>query len=64
MMFAFDTILHNVTLLYQYQLNTSFVTSRYLATGDAITTIAYNSWTGVSTARNLFWMFVWQFGMS
>ena len=30
--------------------NILFVTSRYLATGDAIT-IAYNLWTGVSTAR-------------
>ena len=33
--------------------NISFVTSRYLATGDAITTIAYNFWTGVSTARKI-----------
>ena len=31
----------------------SFVTSRYLATGDAITTIAYNFWIGVSTARQI-----------
>ena len=31
--------------------NVSFVTSRYLATGDAITTITYNFQTGVSTAR-------------
>ena len=31
--------------------NTSFVTSRYLATGDGIKNIAYNFWTGVSTAR-------------
>ena len=30
---------------------TSFVTSRYIATGDAITTITYNFWIGVSTAR-------------
>ena len=33
--------------------NISFVTSRYLETGDAITTIAYNFWTGVSTARQI-----------
>ena len=33
--------------------NVSFVTSRYLATGDPITTIAYNFWTGVSTARKI-----------
>ena len=33
--------------------NTSFVTSRYLATGDAITTFAYNFWIGVSTARQI-----------
>ena len=33
--------------------NTSFVTSRYLATGDAITTISYNFWMGVSTARQI-----------
>ena len=33
--------------------NISFVTSRYLATGDAITTIAYNFWMGVSTARQI-----------
>ena len=33
--------------------NISFVISRYLATGDAITTIAYNVWTGVSTARKI-----------
>ena len=31
----------------------SFVTFRYLATGDAIMTIAYNFWTGVSTARQI-----------
>ena len=31
----------------------SFVTSWYLATGDAITTIAYNFWMGVSTARQI-----------
>ena len=31
----------------------SFVTSRYLATGDAITTITYNFPTGVSTARKI-----------
>ena len=31
----------------------SFVTSRYLATGDVITTIAYNFKTGVSTARKI-----------
>ena len=31
----------------------SFVTSRYLATGDAITTIAYNFQTGVSSARKI-----------
>ena len=30
-----------------------FVTSRYLATGDAVTTIPYNFWTGVSTARKI-----------
>ena len=33
--------------------NKSFVTSRYLATGDAITTIAYNFQMGVSTARQI-----------
>ena len=33
--------------------NISFVTSRYLATGDAITTIAYNFQMGVSTARHV-----------
>ena len=33
--------------------NISFVTSRYLATGDAITTIAYNFHMGVSTARKI-----------
>ena len=33
--------------------NISFVTSRYLAIGDAIMTIAYNFWTGVSTARQI-----------
>ena len=33
--------------------NTSFVTSRFLAPGDAITTIAYNIWIGVSTARQI-----------
>ena len=33
--------------------NISFVTSRYLATGDAITTIAYNFWMGVSTGRQI-----------
>ena len=33
--------------------NISFVTSRYLATGDAITTIAYNFQTGVSTAMKI-----------
>ena len=33
--------------------NISFVTSRYLATGDAITTIAYNFQMGVSTARKI-----------
>ena len=33
--------------------NISFVTSRYLATGDAITTIAYNFQMGVSTARQI-----------
>ena len=33
--------------------NISFVTSRYLATGDAITTIAYNFWMGVHTARQI-----------
>ena len=33
--------------------NISFVTSRYLATGDVITTIVYNFWTGVSTARKI-----------
>ena len=33
--------------------NISFVTSRYLATGDAITTIAYNFQTGVSTTRKI-----------
>ena len=31
----------------------SFVTSTYLATGEAITTIAYNFQTGVSTARKI-----------
>ena len=33
--------------------NISFVSPRYLATGDAITTIAYNFQTGVSTARKI-----------
>ena len=33
--------------------NISFVTSRYLATGDAITTIAYNFCMDVSTARKI-----------
>ena len=33
--------------------NISFLTSRYLATGDAITTIAYNFQMGVSTARQI-----------
>ena len=33
--------------------NISFVTSRYLATGDAITTIGYNFWMGVPTARQI-----------
>ena len=33
--------------------NISFVTSRYLATRNSITTIAYNFWTGVSTARQI-----------
>ena len=33
--------------------NISFVTSRYLATGDARTTIAYNYWIGVSIARQI-----------
>ena len=33
--------------------NISFVTSRYLATGDAITTIAYNFWICVSTDRQI-----------
>ena len=33
--------------------NISFVTSRYLATGDEITTTAYNFQTGVSTARQI-----------
>ena len=33
--------------------NISFVTSRYLATRDAIITIAYNFQTGVSTARKI-----------
>ena len=33
--------------------NISFVTSRYLATGDALTTIAYNFQIGVSTARKI-----------
>ena len=33
--------------------NISFVTSRYLATGDAITTIAYNFWIGVSIGRKI-----------
>ena len=33
--------------------NISFVTSRCLVTGDAIMTIAYNFWTGVSTARQI-----------
>ena len=40
----------------------SFVTSRYLATGDAITTITYNFWTGFSTARKIileFCMAIW-----
>ena len=35
--------------------NISIVTSIYLATGDAITTIAYNFWMGVSTARQIIW---------
>ena len=33
--------------------NISFVTFTCLATGDAITTIAYNIWTGVSIARKI-----------
>ena len=33
--------------------NISFVTSRYLATGDAITTIAHNFQMSVSTARQI-----------
>ena len=33
--------------------NISFVTSRYLAPGDAIATIAYNFQIGVSTARQI-----------
>ena len=33
--------------------NISLITSTYLATGDAITTISYNFWTGVSTARKI-----------
>ena len=33
--------------------NMSFVTSRYLATGDVITTIIYNFQMGVSTARKI-----------
>ena len=33
--------------------NILFVTSRYLATGDAITTIAYNFQMGLSTARQI-----------
>ena len=33
--------------------NMSFITSRYLATGDAIITIAYNFQIGVSTARQI-----------
>ena len=33
--------------------NTSFITSRYLATGDAMTTINNNFWTGVLTARKI-----------
>ena len=33
--------------------NKSFVTSRYLATVDAITTIAYNFWVGVLTVRQI-----------
>ena len=33
--------------------NKPFVTSRYLATGDATTTIAYNFLMGVSTARQI-----------
>ena len=33
--------------------NISFVTYRYLSTGDAITTIAYNVQIGVSTARQI-----------
>ena len=33
--------------------NISFITSRYLATGDAIPTIAYSFWIGVSTARQI-----------
>ena len=39
--------------LFYNNYNISFVTSRYLATGDAITTTAYNFWTGVSTARKI-----------
>ena len=31
--------------------NILFVTSRYIATGDVITTIAYNFQIGISTAR-------------
>ena len=31
----------------------SFVTSRYLAIGDAITTTAYNFQTGISTAMQI-----------
>ena len=34
--------------------NISFVTSSYFATGDAITTIAYDFWIGVLTAKKLF----------
>ena len=33
--------------------NISLVTSRYLATGDAITTITYSFQIGVSTARQI-----------
>ena len=33
--------------------NISYVTSRYLATGDTITTIAYNFWISISTARQI-----------
>ena len=33
--------------------NISFVTCRYLATGEVITTTAYNLWISVSTARQI-----------